>query len=94
MSAKPVALLGHEHTCPKHRSGGPITSAGQSHVRVDGIPVAVEGGICLCKRKPSSDDLVKGSSKVRINGKGVMRVGDKTGHGGHIVLGHTHTKFC
>lgn len=94
MSAKPVALLGHLHTCPKKRSGGPITSAGQSHVRVNGIPIAVEGGVCLCERKPSPDDLVQGSTKVRINGKGVMRVGDKTGHDGRIILGQTNTKFC
>ncbi|WP_227271934.1 PAAR domain-containing protein [Roseobacter weihaiensis] len=94
MSSKPVALLGHLHVCPKMRGGGPITFAGQSHVRVNGIPVAVQGGICLCDGTPGPDALVQGSTKVRINGMGVMRVGDKTGHDGQIVVGVPNTKFC
>jgi uncharacterized Zn-binding protein involved in type VI secretion len=36
---------------------------------------------------PGPDKMSKGSSTVKINGKGVMRVGDATGHGGKIVAG-------
>ncbi|MDF3606770.1 PAAR domain-containing protein [Paracoccus sp. DMF-8] len=31
--------------------------------------------------------MVKGSGSVRINGRGVMRIGDQTAHGGRIVAG-------
>ena len=100
MSAKPIALLGHYHFCPmvdpgpKPHIGGPVISAGQSHVRFNGVPIAVEGGECLCTGQPGTDGHVKGSSNVRINGKGVMRIGDKTAHGGHIVMGVPTMKAC
>lgn len=90
---RPIALLGHSHACPlvdpgpKPHVGGPITNAGQSLVRFNGIPVAVEGGESLCTGVPTTDGLSKGSSLVRINGRGVMRVGDSTAHGGVITSG-------
>jgi uncharacterized Zn-binding protein involved in type VI secretion len=51
---KPIALLGHMHVCPKvdpgprPHIGGPVIDAGQSLVKFNGIPVAVEGGKALC----------------------------------------------
>lgn len=82
---KPVATLGDLHTCPVH-SKGAITDAGQSHVKLNGIPIAVMSGACSC-RKPHDNPMVLGSATVRINGKGIMRLGDMTLHGGKIVTG-------
>lgn len=90
---KPIALVGHAHVCPridpgpKPHIGGPVTNPGQSHVKFNGIPVAVEGGSCLCSGMPGPDRMKKGSGIVRINGKGVMRIGDTTAHGGKIIAG-------
>ena len=81
------------HVCPKidpgpkPHIGGPVIDAGQSFVKFNGIPVAVEGGKCICTGMPGSDKMTKGSSLVKINGKGIMRVGDSTGHGGKITVG-------
>ncbi len=36
---------------------------------------------------PLPDPMVKGSGMVKINGYGVMRIGDKTAHGGRIAMG-------
>lgn len=90
---KPIAHLGHMHSCPmvdpgpKPHVGGPVVNPGQAFVRFNGIPLAVEGGSCLCTGMPGPDPMVKGSAIVRINGAGVMRIGDATGHGGKIVAG-------
>lgn len=90
---QPICLQGHMHVCPmvdpgpKPHLGGPIVSSGQSFVRFNGIPLAVEGGSCTCTGMPGSDQLAKGSSTVKINGRGVMRLGDTTSHGGRMVTG-------
>jgi len=90
---KPLTILGNMHVCPKvdpgprPHIGGPIVDAGQKHVKFNNIPIAVEGGKCLCTGVPCSDGLTKGSSHVRINGKGIMRIGDSTAHGGKLVTG-------
>ncbi len=85
--SKPIALIGHPHTCPIH-GGGPVLNPGQLLVRFNGIPLAVEGGQCGCPGSPPlPDPMVKGSSLVKINGRGVMRVGDSTAHGGKIAMG-------
>ncbi len=84
---KSVALVGHLHTCPIH-GGGPVMNPGQAFVRFNGIPLAVEGGQCGCPGSPPlPDPMVKGSGTVKINGRGVMRIGDKTAHGGRIAMG-------
>lgn len=84
---KPIALLGHAHSCPIH-GGGLVINPGQALVRFNGIPLAVEGGQCGCPSTPPlPDPMVKGSGTVRINGRGVMRVGDQTAHGGKIMTG-------
>ena len=90
---KPIAILGSPHICPKvdpgpkPHVGGPVMEAGQSHVKFNGIPLAVENGKCLCTGMPGPDKMSKGSGVVKINGKGVMRLGDSTAHGGKIVMG-------
>ncbi len=90
---KPVAHIGHMHVCPKVEPGprphvgGPVVDAGQSFVTFNGIPIAVESGRCLCTGMPGTDTMTKGSSLVKIDGKGIMRIGDSTGHGGKIVAG-------
>lgn len=90
---RPIALVGHMHICPKvdpgpkPHVGGPVQGAGQSLVKFNGIPVAVEGGQCLCTGMPGPDKMTTGSSLVKINGKGVMRTGDSTAHGGKITMG-------
>lgn len=89
--SKPIAILGDLHVCPIHR-GGPIISPGQSHVRLNGIPVAVQGGRCLCGSS-GSDALAIGASGVRINGKSVMRLGDRTAHGGTVTTGQSRIKI-
>ena len=83
---KPIAHIGHQHICPVH-GGGPVALPGQVHVRFNGIPLAVEGGACICVGTPSPDLMAKRSTAVRINGRGVMRVGDQTSHGGRIATG-------
>lgn len=90
---KPVALVGDSHSCPKVEPGpvphigGPIIDAGQGFVTYNGLPVAVEGGVCQCTGVPTTDGHARGSSLVRIDGKGVMRIGDSTDHGGVITSG-------
>jgi len=93
MAGMPLAILGMMHVCPKAdpgpkpHVGGPIIQAGQSHMKFNGIPWAVEGGAALCTGMPGPDKHQKGSAIVKINGKGVMRLGDPTAHGGKIVTG-------
>ncbi|WP_308917991.1 PAAR domain-containing protein [Jannaschia sp. LMIT008] len=101
MASKPVCHLGHPHACPavdpgpRPHIGGPAVSAGQSTVRVNGIPVLVDGGgSCLCTGVPTTAGTSKGSGKVRIDGKGVMRLGDATSHGGKMVMGFPGIRVC
>ncbi len=89
--AKPVSLLGHMHVCPvidpgpKPHVGGPVVNPGQAFVRVNGIPMATVGGTCVCVGPP--DTMTQGSTIVKIMGKGVVRMGDSTAHGGKLVVG-------
>lgn len=97
MNTKPVALIGHQHTCPKVEPGptphvgGPVSS-GKSNVRVNGIPVACVGDSLVCQ-VGGPDTITSGSSNVRINGKPVARIGDSTSHGGVIIQGHTNVRI-
>ncbi|MGL4237901.1 PAAR domain-containing protein, partial [Tabrizicola sp.] len=43
------------------------------------------GGTCTCIGPP--DTMNQGSSVVKIMGKGVVRMGDGTAHGGKLVMG-------
>ena len=79
-----VSLIGHHHSCPKHK-GGPVVS-GQTGCSVNGIPVAVVGDICMCnKNRP--DMIVSGHSGLTVNGKPVAIIGSSTAHGGVLVEG-------
>jgi len=85
-----ISLVGHNHTCPmyagkKPHVGGPVSS-GQSACTVNGVPVAVVGDSCTCKRG-GPDKIVSGHSAVTINGKPVSIVGSATAHGGVVVQG-------
>lgn len=89
--AKPVSLMGHNHVCPmvdpgpKPHVGGPVVNPGQTMVRVNGLPMATVGGTCTCVGPP--DTMNQGSAIVKIMGKGVVRMGDGTAHGGTLVMG-------
>jgi uncharacterized Zn-binding protein involved in type VI secretion len=89
--AKPIALIGHYHVCPKVEPGpvphvgGPVIS-GQSHVTVNGQPVACVGDKLMCQ-VGGPDVITQGASGLTINGKPVARQGDSTAHGGVIVQG-------
>lgn len=88
----PIAVVDNYHTCPlvdpgpKPHVGGPIIT-GQSHVRVNGTPIAVAGDRCLCIGAGSHDPISSGSKIARVNGKAIARLGDPTSHGGRIVQG-------
>lgn len=85
MTLLPVATLSDLHTCPYHGEGA-ITDAGQSIVKIDGIPVAVTTGTCTCSQ-PDDNPMVLGALTVNIDGKNIMRMGDQTSHGGVILTG-------
>jgi uncharacterized Zn-binding protein involved in type VI secretion len=90
---KPIAVVGHHHSCPKVEPGpvphvgGPVQS-GAATVRVNGKPVACVGDKLVCA-VGGPDTIAGGSSIVCINGKAVARLGDSTAHGGTIVAGDT-----
>ena len=70
--------------------GGPVIVPGQSRVFVDGVPMAVVGGLCQCPCTSSGDALMPGSSIVHIDGLPVVRLGDPTGLGGEMAEGVPH----
>lgn len=92
---KPVALKGHNHTCPKvdpgprPHVGGPISECQQSFVTYNGIPLALAGDKLICEGSDSKDTIASGSSVLTISGKAVARMGDPTEHGGVIVEGES-----
>lgn len=87
---KPAARLSDLHVCPlsdgpKPHVGGPIIGPGVVTVLVGDMPAAVVGDTAVCVGPP--DTIVSGSGTVQIGGKSAARLGDKTAHGGTIVLG-------
>ena len=70
--------------------GGPVVVPGQSRVFVDGVPMAVVGGLCQCPCTSSGDVLMPGSSIVHIDGLPVVRLGDPTALGGEMAEGVPH----
>ena len=87
---KPAARLSDLHACPlsdgpKPHVGGPIIGPGVVTVLVGDMPAAVVGDTAVCVGPP--DTIVSGSGTVQIGGKSAARLGDKTAHGGTIVLG-------
>lgn len=87
---KPAARLSDLHARPlsdgpKPHVGGPIAGPGVVTVLVGDMPAAVVGDTAVCVGPP--DTIVSGSGTVQIGGKPAARLGDKTAHGGTIVLG-------
>ncbi|ASO11243.1 hypothetical protein DO628_21085 [Salmonella enterica subsp. salamae] len=93
--SKPVALKGHNHTCPKvdpgpqPHIGGPISECQQTFVTYNGVPLALVGDKLICEGSGSKDTIASGSSVLTINGKAVARMGDTTEHGGVIMEGES-----
>jgi uncharacterized Zn-binding protein involved in type VI secretion len=96
--SKSISLLGDNHICPMVNPagvphvGGPVINPGQSFVRITGRPVAVTGGHTFCTGMPGPDAIVKGSTIMRIGGRQVARVGDRTAHGGTLVFGSPYVR--
>lgn len=87
--AKPAAVIGSMHVCPKVTAkvphvGGPVLQ-GSPNVAICGIPAARKGDKLVCIGPP--DTISGGSATVFINGKNAARLGDDTEHGGKIVVG-------
>ncbi len=78
MVGMPIALLGHNHMCPRTEmvgnvsiphTGGPIINTQQSFVTVYGIPVATVADKAICSGVGQLDEIKGGSSTVHIQGK-------------------------
>jgi len=90
----PAARLTDFHQCPMSTPvgpvtiphvGGPIIGPAAPTVLIGGLPAAKVGDIALCIGPP--DSLIKGSATVKIMGMPAVRMGDKTAHGGTILMG-------
>lgn len=89
----PAARIGDLHTCPLETPGappmphvgGPILGPGVPTVLIGKLPAAVAGTLALCTGPP--DAIAQGSLTVLIGGQPAARLGDKTLHGGEIVIG-------
>lgn len=91
----PAARLLDMHQCPLQTPavpapiphvGGPIAGPGAPTVLIGGLPAATVGDLAICVA-PVPDAIVKGSQTVKIMGRPAARLGDKTAHGGTIVVG-------
>ncbi|REE17373.1 MULTISPECIES: PAAR domain-containing protein [unclassified Paraburkholderia] len=76
---RPIALVGHLHSCPMHGFGTVISGA--SSVTVNGRAVARIGDQTSCGAV-----IVTGSAST-FGGAGVARKGDMTSHGGTLIEG-------
>ncbi|MEN5300023.1 PAAR domain-containing protein [Brucella sp. TWI559] len=92
----PIALLGHNHICPRveivggvsvPHIGGPIISTQQVFVTVYGVPVTTISDKTICTGMGQPDEIRTGSSIASIQGKKIARIGDQCKHGGIIVQG-------
>jgi uncharacterized Zn-binding protein involved in type VI secretion len=90
----PAARVTDFHQCPLTTPagpvqvphvGGPIAGPGAPTVLIGGLPAAKVGDVAVCVGPP--DSIVKGSTTVQVMGVAAARMGDKTAHGGTIVLG-------
>lgn len=90
---KPAARLTDFHMCPMQTPatppiphvGGPIMSPGAPTVLIGGLPAATVGDMCTCVGPP--DTILPNGCMVLICGKPAARMGDKTAHGGTIMMG-------
>ena len=89
----PAARLSDLHQCPLTNPtippiphvGGPVVGPCAPTVLIGSVPAAKLGDLAVGVGPP--DAVVKGSSTVRIMGLPAARMGDKTAHGGTIVIG-------
>lgn len=90
----PAARLTDFHQCPMTTPagpvqvphvGGPIAGPCAPTVVIGGLAAAKVGDMYVCVGPP--DSLVQGSATVRVMGVPAARMGDKTAHGGTIMLG-------
>lgn len=86
----PAARVTDMHTCPmfdgpKPHVGGPILPLGCPTVLIGFLPAARVTDMATCVGPP--DVIATGSATVMIGGLPAARMGDKTAHGGVIVMG-------
>ena len=85
----PAARLSDMHTCPMVTGivphvGGPILPPCAPTVMICFLPAARVTDMATCVGPP--DVIAKGSTSVLINYLPAARLGDKTAHGGVIVV--------
>lgn len=83
MHVCPMATPG---TPPVPHVGGPILAPGSPTVLISGLPAARVSDLAQCAA-PVQDVIVTGSSSVLINGLPAARAGDRTAHGGMVLVG-------
>ncbi len=87
---KPATRLTDMHICPLTTGwvphvGGPIIAPGAPTVLIGGLPAARVTDLATCVGP--LDAIAQGSSTVFISGQQAARMGDRTIHGGVIVVG-------
>lgn len=89
----PAARMTDFHTCPLSTPaptpiphvGGPVIGPAAPTVFIGGLPAATVGTQAFCVGPP--DTIIKGSQTVYITNLPAARQGDKTAHGGTVVMG-------
>jgi uncharacterized Zn-binding protein involved in type VI secretion len=83
----PAARATDTHVCPNGVPGVLLPPTGApSIVKIGGLLAAyVTTPATPCTAGPNT--VIKGSSKVKINGQPAARIGDKTAHGSTITTG-------
>ena len=90
----PAARITDFHQCPMTTPagpveiphvGGPIVGPGAPTLLIGELPAAKVGDLAICIGPP--DAIVKGSNTVQVMGLPAARLGDKTAHGGTILMG-------
>lgn len=86
----PAARVSDMHTCPMvtfviPHVGGPVVPPGVPTVLIGGMPAATVGSMAACVGPP--DTIMSGSTTVLVGGLPAARQGDRTAHGGLLVLG-------
>jgi uncharacterized Zn-binding protein involved in type VI secretion len=83
----PAARATDTHVCPNGVPGVLLPPAGAPSIVIIGGRLAayITTPATPCTAGPNT--VVKGSSKVNINGQPAARIGDKTAHGSTITTG-------
>lgn len=92
MDRKQVVTVNMMHTCPMTTGtvphvGGPVIGPGSVGVKINGVPIALQGDTCQCQGPP--DSIVQGCPGVTINGTPIAVQQSPTAHGGTIPQGVT-----